>query len=90
MSSAITVSASDFKARCLDLLDRVTDRSLTGITITKRGRAAGILIPPETEADAVAGLHGFMRGSVAIAPDIDLTEPVLDEPLAAEDGTLHA
>lgn len=31
-------------------------------------------------------LHGFMRGSVIIPPDFDLTAPVIDEPLDAESG----
>jgi hypothetical protein len=34
-------------------------------------------------------LHGFLRGSVSIPPEIDLTEPTLDEPLDADQGQLH-
>jgi hypothetical protein len=34
--------------------------------------------------------HGFMRGSVVIPPDIDLTEPIATEPFAAEHRALHA
>jgi hypothetical protein len=34
--------------------------------------------------------HGFMRGSVVIPSNIDLTEPIANEPFAAEDGALHA
>jgi hypothetical protein len=33
--------------------------------------------------------HGFMKGTVIIPSDIDLTEPVIDEPFDAEDGVLH-
>jgi hypothetical protein len=41
-------------------------------------------------ASAPVGLeHGFMKGTVIIPPDIDLTEPVIDEPFDAEDGVLH-
>ncbi|HEX3885562.1 MAG TPA: hypothetical protein VHW66_23115 [Stellaceae bacterium] len=37
-----------------------------------------------------AGLvYGFMRGTVVIPPDIDLTEPAETEPFDAEDGVLH-
>jgi antitoxin (DNA-binding transcriptional repressor) of toxin-antitoxin stability system len=85
-----TISASDFKARCLEILDRLADHTLERVMITKRGRVVGVLSPPDNEAGAVRQLHGFMRGSVVVPPDIDLTEPVADEPLAAEDGTLHA
>jgi hypothetical protein len=32
--------------------------------------------------------HGFMRGSVVIPPDVDLTAPVINQPLDAETGEL--
>jgi len=90
MPSTQTINASDFKARCLEILDRLADRTLERVTITKRGRVVGVLLPPEDTADAVRQLHGFMRGSVAIPPDIDLTEPAVEATFAAEDGILHA
>jgi hypothetical protein len=37
----------------------------------------------------VGGLHGFLRGSVVIPPEVDLTAPVTDEVFAAEEGKLH-
>jgi hypothetical protein len=30
-----------------------------------------------------------MKGTIHVAPGVDLTEPVLDEPLDAELGILH-
>jgi prevent-host-death family protein len=90
MPGVQTINASDFKARCLEILDRLADRTLERVTITKRGRAVGVLLPPDTEADAVRQLHGFMRGSVQVPPDLDLTEPIADGSFAAEDGTLHS
>jgi hypothetical protein len=85
-----TISASHFKARCLEIFDRLADRSLERVTITKRGRVVGVLLPPDTEVDAIRQLHGFLRGSVVVPPGIDLTEPISDEPFGAEDGILHA
>jgi prevent-host-death family protein len=90
MPDTQTISASDFKARCLEILDRLADRTLERVTITKRGRVVGVLLPPDSEADAVRQLHGFLRGSVVVPPDLDLTEPVLDENFDAEDGIIHA
>lgn len=84
-----TVSASDFKARCLDILDRLARRELQRVVVTKRGRAVAVLIPPDEGATALESLHGFMRGSVVVPDSIDLTEPVLDGPFDAERGTLH-
>jgi hypothetical protein len=34
-------------------------------------------------------LWGCHRGSVTVAPGVDLIDPVLDEPLDAELGILH-
>lgn len=84
-----TINASDFKARCLEILDRLADRTLERVTITKRGRVVGVLLPPDNESDAVRHLHGFMRGSVAVPPEIDLTEPAGHETFAAENGDPH-
>lgn len=85
-----TINASDFKARCLDILDRLSNRTLERVTITKRGRIVGILLPPEDEPEAVRHIHGFMRGSVTIPADADLTAPADRERWRAEDGVLHA
>ena len=49
-----------------------------------------VLIPPASEEAAILGLHGFMRGMVIIPDGVDLTSPVLDEPLDADRGEFHA
>ncbi|WP_158931841.1 type II toxin-antitoxin system Phd/YefM family antitoxin [Acidisphaera sp. S103] len=89
MPTTQTISASEFKAKCLNILDRLASHELDRVVITKRGQAVAVLTPPDHQADAVRNIHGFMRGSVIIADDVDLTEPVLDEPLDAELGILH-
>lgn len=89
MTTTQTISASEFKAKCLSILDRLSNHELDSVIITKRGRTVGVLTPPERQADAVRDIYGFMRGSVVIADDVDLTEPVLDEPLDAEQGIWH-
>jgi prevent-host-death family protein len=80
MSTTQTISASDFKAKCLGILDRVGDRTLERVIITKRGRVVAMLIPPEDAAAGARQVHGFLRSSVEIPPDFDLTAPVVDEP----------
>lgn len=89
MGQTPTISASEFKAKCLDLLDRLAGHEIDRITITKRGRVVAVLTPPEREEAAVQQLHGFMRGSVLAPEGLDLTAPVLDEDWAAEQGELH-
>jgi antitoxin (DNA-binding transcriptional repressor) of toxin-antitoxin stability system len=52
MGGSRIVSASEFKAKCLDILDRVGRRELERVVITKRGVAVA-------EAAEVERLHGF-------------------------------
>ncbi|HVY34333.1 MAG TPA: hypothetical protein VG960_07905 [Caulobacteraceae bacterium] len=88
MSAFQTYSATEFKAKCLDILDRLATRELIQVKVTKRGKTVAILNPPDEKDPALPDLHGFMRGSVVIPPDLDLTAPVLDEPLFAALGVL--
>ena len=90
MPETQTISASDFKARCLEIFDRLASRTLTRVTITKRRKVVGVLLPPDHAPDAVKQLHGFMRGSVIVPEGLDLTAPIADQPFSAEDGVLHA
>ena len=85
-STVVTVSVSEFKARCLALFKALEARKLTRIVVTRRGKPVAELVPP---AAAVPSLWGAHPGSVKVAPGVDLTEPVLDEPLDAGAGILH-
>jgi prevent-host-death family protein len=89
MTNTETISASEFKAKCLNILDRLACHELDRVVITKRGKPVAVLVPPQQQAGAVRGIYGFMRGSVIIADDVDLAAPVLDEPLTAENGDLQ-
>ena len=87
MATTETINASEFKAKCLNILDRLAGHELDRVIITKRGQTVGVLLPPETVA--VQDLYGSMRGSVTIPEGFDLTEPTLDEPFDAEEGILY-
>lgn len=84
-----TISASEFKAKCLEILDLLSKRKLDRVVITKRGRPVAVVSPPPDDGAAVESLYGFMEGSVLIPDGYDLTAPVLQESLDAEAGTLH-
>jgi len=84
-----TVSASEFKAKCLDILDRIRNREVERVVITKRGVPRCRPRPPPTQAGEVERLHGFLRGSVVIPAEVDLTAPVAEEPFAADAGETH-
>lgn len=60
------ISAAEFKARCLSLMDNV-EHDRTHIVITKRGRPVAKLVPYKEELPA---LFGFMAGTGTINGDI--------------------
>jgi prevent-host-death family protein len=89
MNAGETIGAAEFKTHCLEILDRLSAREVSRVTITKRGRPVAVLVPPDDARDAVQRIHGFLRGSVVIPPGTDLTAPALDQPFDAADGRLH-
>ena len=89
MGATATFSASEFKAKCLSILDRLAKHELERVLITKRGSTVAVLMPPEPAVEAARNIFGFMRGSMTIADDVDLTAPVIDGPFTVESGKLH-
>jgi antitoxin (DNA-binding transcriptional repressor) of toxin-antitoxin stability system len=89
MPATETISATEFKAKCLDILDRISRREMDRLSITKRGAVVAVLVPPDVEAIQVENLHGFMRGSVVIPEGADLTAPIIDDAWSVEQGDLH-
>jgi prevent-host-death family protein len=66
-SAAIrSVTAAEFKARCLGLMDRVA-ASGKPIVITKRGKPVAQLAPIRTRPTS---LRGFLKGTFAVRGDI--------------------
>ena len=82
-----TVSATEFKATCLELFDQVSSGAIDAVAITKRGRVVGVLRPPEP-ATTPASVFGCMRDSTVMPADLDLTAPITPEFDAAR-GLLH-
>ena len=71
MDKMVEIPAGEFKAKCLQLMDRVA-RSREPIVITKRGKPVAKLVPIETERDEI---YGFLAGKGAITGDV--VSPVL-------------
>ena len=65
-----TVTASEFKARCLQLMEEVNDTGQE-IVITKRGKPVSRLVPYRQRP---ASLIGLMKGQIKILGDI--IEPI--------------
>jgi prevent-host-death family protein len=64
------ISAAEFKATCLDLMDEV-DRTGASIVVTKRGRPVAQLAPVRTR---VRSGFGLLKGRIVLRGDI--TEPI--------------
>lgn len=62
-----TVTATEFKAKCLAFLDEVDDRRDT-ITVTKRGRPVAVLQPVKKKP--WKSLKGLFAGKIEIVGDI--------------------
>ena len=61
------IGATEFKARCLALLDEIEDQGGT-ITVTKRGRAVAIIAPATKQT--WKSPKGILAGKVKITGDI--------------------
>lgn len=79
-----TINASEFKTKCLAILDEVAQTG-ESVTILKRGHPVAQLVPPVPQAD-IAPFHA-LRGSVEIYGDI-IEPPLPPEAWDAERGEL--
>lgn len=76
-----SLKASEFKAKCLELMDEVQQRQIE-VVVTKRGRPVAKLVPVNETPESP---FGFMRGTVlsggdVVAPNDEEWEPG-DDPL---------
>ena len=61
------IAAGLFKAQCLKLMDRVSEKHET-ITVTKRGKVVARMVPVERVPERP--LFGYLRGKGTITGDI--------------------
>jgi prevent-host-death family protein len=78
MSATRTITATEFKATCLDLLDQVGSGAITRLTVTKRGKPVAVVTAPPEQQHPFDVLYGMMAGSVIIPPGFDLTAPAFE------------
>ena len=60
------ISAAEFKATCLELMDEV-ERTGTSVVVTKRGRAVARLAPVRVQ---IRSAFGLMKGRIVIRGNI--------------------
>jgi prevent-host-death family protein len=61
-----SISAAEFKAKCLDLMDSVSETGAP-IVVTKRGRPVAMLAPVRPSRNS---LRGIMKGRIRIIGDL--------------------
>ncbi|MCZ8087829.1 MAG: type II toxin-antitoxin system Phd/YefM family antitoxin [Brevundimonas sp.] len=82
VTGEVVITATEFKAKCLELLDRVKSGAIKSVRITKRGEAVGVLTGPTPAADEAwspDSMWGSMRGSLVISPEINLDKPIYEQ-----------
>jgi prevent-host-death family protein len=83
-----TIKASEFKAKCLKLLDEIAQTGET-IVITKRGKAVA-RIEPERKP-AMSSLSGCLKGQIEIvdpSDDLEAWDDEMERALEARLGRL--
>jgi prevent-host-death family protein len=66
--TAKTMAASEFKAKCLAIMDEVRDKR-TSVIVTKNGKPVAKMVPI-IDKDEPDPIFGFMRGKGRIVGDI--------------------
>ena len=90
VAGEVVITATEFKAKCLELFDQLQRRAIRKVTVTKRGKATAVVLQPDPVEDFDArSLVGSMKGMVEAPAGYDWTAPVVTEPLDAKQGVLH-
>ena len=70
------ITATEFKAKCLKLMDEVA-KTHEPVIVTKRGKPVAKLVPVEPEEEQQPRYFGCMAGTIKITGDI--VAPIEDE-----------
>ncbi len=81
-----TFTVTEFKAKCLDILDRLGSGKLDRVEVTKRGKVMAVLTPPAGPGDE---LFGCLKDQTFVPDGFDLTAPVIEDFPSTAAGVLH-
>jgi prevent-host-death family protein len=73
-----TIAASEFKARCLALLDDVAKNGHE-VVVTKRGKPVARVVPAESPRSLLGSVEFLVSDDELIEPLFEGWEPSLDE-----------
>jgi antitoxin (DNA-binding transcriptional repressor) of toxin-antitoxin stability system len=70
-----TIGVTAFKSQCLGLIDDVAQGKTGRVVLLKHKRPIAAIMPIRGDEEECVDLWGAMRGTVTVAPGVDLTEP---------------
>jgi hypothetical protein len=73
-----TMTATEFKAKCLEVMDQLTSGQLNRVMVTKRGKDVMLVLPGHQD-DVTAKpetFWGCMKDVTHVPDDFDLTAPL--------------
>lgn len=74
MQKKTEIGVTAFKAKCLGLIDKVAQGKTGRIVLLKHNRPIAEVVPVQHDAGDESDLWGAMRGTVTVAPGVDLTK----------------
>ena len=89
VTTELTLSVSEFKAKCLDIMKRLDERKLSRVTVTRRGIPVAVVAAAKGPVNWLEELQARMKGSVTIPPGVDIVGPIFDGEMDAEKGILY-
>ena len=72
----IEMSVTEFKAKCLELIDKLSRHEIESIELTKRGKPVAVVSPPKPTREDILRSYGFMRGRIHIPEGVDIVGPI--------------
>ena len=77
-SKDFKMNVTEFKAKCLELFKDIERGKLKQVTVTRRGHPVATVQAPRAakKIDSLDEIFADMRGSITVAPGVDLTEPL--------------
>ena len=74
LSNSTSIGVTAFKSQCLGMIDDVAQGKTGRIVLLKHNRPIAAVVPVNDDAGKAFDLWGAMRGTVTVAPGVDLTE----------------
>lgn len=75
ITGEVVITATEFKAKCLDLFDRLESGEIRRLRVTKRGKP---VVQVLADGPGKSSFIGWQEGSFELPADLDIDGPVYD------------